>query len=204
MLRTLTAALFLASAAALSVPAPASAETQTAIFAGGCFWCVESDFDHVQGVVSTTSGYTGGHVKDPSYEQVVTETTGHRESEKIEFDTSKTSYAKLLDVYFHSTDPTDGGGQFCDRGESYTPAIFVENAEQKKEAEAAKADAAKELGKPIATKILPASEFYPAEDYHQNYYKKNPLHYKYYRYGCGRDARVKQLWGKEPHRGINE
>ena len=204
MLRSLAVTLLLASAPALYSTIPAAAETQTAIFAGGCFWCVESDFDHVPGVISTTSGYTGGHVKDPSYEQVVTETTGHRESEKIEFDTSRTSYAKLLDIYFHATDPTDGGGQFCDRGESYTPAIFYLNAEQKKEAEEAKAAAAKELGQPIFTKILPASTFYPAEDYHQNYYRKNPLRYKYYRYGCGRDARLEQLWGKEAHRGIKE
>jgi peptide-methionine (S)-S-oxide reductase len=200
----LAAAFLLASVSALCSAGPAAADTQTAIFAGGCFWCVESDFDHVPGVISTTSGYTGGHLKNPTYQEVVTETTGHRESEKIEFDGSKTSYAKLLDVYFHATDPTDGGGQFCDRGESYTPAIFYLNDEQKKEAEAAKASAAKELGQPIATKILPASTFYPAEDYHQDYYRKNPLHYKYYRYGCGRDARVQQLWGKEAHRGINE
>jgi peptide-methionine (S)-S-oxide reductase len=204
MLRPLAAALFLASAAVPPMATPAAAETQTAIFAGGCFWCVESDFDHVPGVTSTTSGYTGGHLKDPTYQDVVTETTGHRESEKIEFDTTKTSYAKLLDVYFHATDPTDGGGQFCDRGESYTPAIFYLNDEQKKEAEAAKAAAGKELGQPIATKILPASTFYPAEGYHQDYYEKNPLRYKYYRYGCGRDARVEELWGKEAHRGIKE
>ncbi|MBN9068729.1 MAG: peptide-methionine (S)-S-oxide reductase MsrA [Rhizobiales bacterium] len=204
MLRSLAAALLFASAAGLTMIGNAAAATGTAIFAGGCFWCVESDFDHVPGVISTTSGYTGGHVKDPTYEQVVTETTGHRESEKIEFDTAKTSYAKLLDVYFHATDPTDGGGQFCDRGESYTPAIFYLNEEQKKEAEAAKAAAAKELGQPIATKILPASTFYPAEDYHQDFYRKNALRYKYYRYGCGRDARIEQLWGKEAHRGIKE
>jgi len=204
MLRTLAATLLVASTATLPLTARAAAETQTAIFAGGCFWCVESDFDHVPGVISTTSGYTGGHVKDPTYEQVVTETTGHRESEKIGFDSSKTSYAKLLDVYFHATDPTDGGGQFCDRGESYTPAIFYLNDEQKKEAEAAKAEAAKELGQPVVTKILPASAFYPAEDYHQDYYRKNSLRYKYYRYGCGRDARLEELWGKQAHRGIKE
>jgi peptide-methionine (S)-S-oxide reductase len=204
MLRSLAAALLLASAAGLTMVGTANAETQTAIFAGGCFWCVESDFDHVPGVTSTTSGYTGGHVKDPTYAQVVTETTGHREAEKIEFDTARTSYAKLLDVYFHATDPTDGGGQFCDRGESYTPAIFYLNDEQKKEAEAAKAAAARELGQPLATKILPASTFYPAEAYHQDFYQKNPLRYKYYRYGCGHDARVEQLWGKEAHRGIKE
>jgi peptide-methionine (S)-S-oxide reductase len=204
MHRTLASALVLASVLALPLTGPAAAETQTAIFAGGCFWCVESDFDHVPGVVSTISGYTGGHVKDPTYEQVVTETTGHRESEKIEFDTSKTSYAKLLDVYFHATDPTDGSGQFCDSGESYTPAIFYLNEEQKKEAVAAKAEAAKELGQPVVTKILPAATFYPAEERHQDYYRKNSLRYKYYRYGCGRDARLEELWGKDARRGIKE
>jgi peptide-methionine (S)-S-oxide reductase len=200
MLRTLAAALLVAAGAAL----PAAAETQTAIFAGGCYWCVESDFDHVPGVLSTTSGFIGGHVANPTYDEVVTETTGHRESEKIEFDTTKTSYAKLLDVYFHATDPTDGGGQFCDRGESYTPAIFYLNDEQKKEAEAASAAAAKELGRPIATRILPATTFYLAPEEHQDFYRKNPLRYKYYRYGCGRDARIEQLWGKAAHRGIKE
>jgi peptide-methionine (S)-S-oxide reductase len=200
----LAAALLSASAAILSPTAPAAAETQTAIFAGGCYWCVESDFDHVPGVISTTSGFIGGHVANPTYDEVVTETTGHREAEKIEFDTTKTSYAKLLDVYFHATDPTDGGGQFCDRGESYTPAIFYLNDEQKKEAEAASAAAAKELGQPIATRILPATTFYLAPEEHQDFYRKNPLRYKYYRYGCGRDARIEQLWGKAAHRGIKE
>jgi peptide-methionine (S)-S-oxide reductase len=155
-------------------------------------------------VISTTSGFIGGHVANPTYDEVVTETTGHREAEKIEFDTTKTSYAKLLDVYFHATDPTDGGGQFCDRGESYTPAIFYLNDEQKKEAEAASAAAAKELGRPIATRILPATTFYLAPEEHQDFYRKNPLRYKYYRYGCGRDARIEQLWGKAAHRGIKE
>jgi peptide-methionine (S)-S-oxide reductase len=200
----LAAALLSASAAVLSSTAPSAAEMQTAIFAGGCYWCVESDFDHVPGVISTTSGFIGGHVANPTYDEVVTETTGHREAEKIEFDTTKTSYAKLLDVYFHATDPTDGGGQFCDRGESYTPAIFYLNDEQKKEAEAASAAAAKELGRPIATRILPATTFYLAPEEHQDFYRKNPLRYKYYRYGCGRDARIEQLWGKAAHRGIKE
>jgi peptide-methionine (S)-S-oxide reductase len=200
MLRTIAAALLVTAGPAL----PAAAETQTAIFAGGCYWCVESDFDHVPGVISTTSGFIGGHVANPTYEEVVTETTGHREAEKIEFDTTKTTYARLLDVYFHSTDPTDGGGQFCDRGESYTPAIFYLNDEQKKEAEAAKVAAAKELGQPIATSILPATTFYLAPESHQDFYRKNPLRYKYYRYGCGRDARIEELWGKEAHRGIEE
>lgn len=204
LFRTFAAALVLASAAALFSIAPATAASDTAIFAGGCFWCVQHDFDKVPGVTKTVAGYIGGHVANPTYEEVVTETTGHREAVEITFDASRTSYAKLLDVYFHSTDPTDGGGQFCDRGESYTPAIFYENASQKEEAEAAKAAAAKALGQPIVTRILPATTFYPAEDYHQEFYKKSPLRYRYYRYGCGRDARVKQLWGKSADRGIKE
>jgi peptide-methionine (S)-S-oxide reductase len=196
----LLAAAFLLLAAAL----PAAAASGTAIFAGGCFWCVESDFDHVAGVLSTTSGYIGGHLDNPTYQDVITETTGHREAVRIEFDPEKTSYAKLLDVYFHAIDPTDGEGQFCDRGESYTPAIFTLDETQKAEAEAADAAAAKALGKPLAVKILPASTFYPAEDYHQDYYRNNPVRYRYYRYGCGRDARIEELWGKDAHRGIEE
>jgi peptide-methionine (S)-S-oxide reductase len=180
----------------------ASGETQTAIFAGGCFWCVESDFDHVPGVVSTTSGYTGGHLDNPSYQDVVTETTGHREAVLVEFDPSKVSYEQLLDVYWHSVDPTDAGGQFCDRGESYTTAIYTNSMEQQKEATASAKEIGKELGKPVATLIAPAKTFYPAEDYHQNYYEKNPIRYKYYRFGCRRDARIDTIWGKDAHRGI--
>ena len=166
--------------------------------------CVSPDavFDHVPGVVSTTSGYTGGHLDNPSYQDVVTETTGHREAVLVEFDPSKVSYEQLLDVYWHSVDPTDAGGQFCDRGESYTTAIYTNSMEQQKEATASAKEIGRELGKPVATLIAPAKTFYPAEDYHQNYYEKNPIRYKYYRFGCRRDARIDTIWGKDAHRGI--
>lgn len=177
---------------------------QTAIFAGGCFWCVESDFDHVPGVVETVSGYTGGHLKDPTYMDVVSETTGHREAVQITFDPSKVTYDQLLDVFWRSVDPTDPDGQFCDRGESYSTAIYTIDDEQKAKAEASSAKAMEALGKPIATVIEPASVFYPAEDYHQDYYQKNPVRYNVYRLGCRRDARVKALWGDEAHRGIEK
>ncbi|MEX3011674.1 peptide-methionine (S)-S-oxide reductase MsrA [Hoeflea sp. TYP-13] len=178
------------------------AETETAIFAGGCFWCVESDFDHVPGVVETVSGYTGGHLDNPTYRDVVSETTGHREAVKITYDPKKVSYETLLDVFFRSVDPTDADGQFCDRGESYTTAIFTLDDQQKSQAELSSAEAMKILGQKIATLIVPASKFYPAEDYHQDYYLKNPVRYNFYRLGCRRDARVESLWGEDAHRGI--
>ncbi|MCY6383413.1 peptide-methionine (S)-S-oxide reductase MsrA [Hoeflea prorocentri] len=204
------AAAILAGLAAYMPMASVSAQAETpedaevAIFAGGCFWCVESDFDHVPGVVETLSGYTGGHLDNPTYKDVVTETTGHREAVKITYDPSKVSYAELLDIFFRSVDPTDPDGQFCDRGESYSTAIYTLDDEQKKLAEASSADAMKVLNKPIATRIIPASTFYPAEDYHQDYYLKNPIRYQYYRLGCRRDARVESLWGDEAHRGIDK
>ena len=175
---------------------------ETAIFAGGCFWCVESDFDHVPGVLETVSGYTGGHMDNPTYKDVVRETTGHREAAKITYDPSKVSYDQLLDVFWRSVDPTDPDGQFCDRGESYTTAIYTLDEEQQAAAEASSKEAMETLGQPIATVIMPASMFYPAEDYHQNFYQKNPVRYRFYRLGCRRDARVEALWGSEAHRGI--
>ncbi len=185
-------------------PSTSFAETKTAIFAGGCFWCVESDFDRVEGVISTISGYTGGHVKNPTYQDVTSEQSGHLEAVKIEYDSTKTDYAKLLDAYWHSTDPTDPIGQFCDKGESYTPAIFVMNPEEKALAEKTKADVAAQLGAKISTRIVDAATFYPAEDYHQDYYKKNDLKYSYYRNACGRDDRIRSIWGKDAHRGISK
>ena len=185
-------------------PSASLAETKTAIFAGGCFWCVEKDFDHVAGVLSTTSGYTGGHVKNPTYGDVTSEQSGHREAVKIEYDATKTDYAKLLDVYWHSTDPTDPIGQFCDKGESYTPAIFVMNADEKALAEKTKAEVAAQLGTKVATLVTDASTFYPAEDYHQDFYLKSNLRYSYYRNACGRDDRVKKIWGADAHRGIDK
>jgi peptide-methionine (S)-S-oxide reductase len=177
---------------------PAMAETQTAIFAGGCFWCVESDFDHVPGVISTTSGYSGGTLQNPTYQNH----EGHREVVKIEFDPARTSFDKLVDVFFRSVDPTDDGGQFCDRGHAYTTAIYVTDKAQKAAAEKSKAEAEAALGRPIVTPIESAGAFWQAEGYHLDYYKKNPLRYTYYRSACGRDARLEELWGKAAHQGI--
>ena len=190
--------------AASIFPNASFAETKVAIFAGGCFWCVEKDFDHVPGVISTLSGYTGGHVKNATYEDVTSEQSGHREAVKIEYDSTKTDYAKLLDAYWHSTDPTDATGQFCDKGESYTPAIFVMNPEEKALAEKTKAEVATQLGTKVATIIVDATEFWPAEDGHQNFYKTHNVRYSYYRNACGRDERVKRLWGADAHRGIEK
>ena len=175
---------------------------QVAIFAGGCFWCVEKDFDHVPGVTETVSGYTGGHLDNPTYRDVVTETTGHREVVRITFDPSKVTYETLLEVFWRSVDPTDAGGQFCDRGESYTTAIYTLDADQLTAAKASAKTIADVLGKKIATVIEPASTFYRAEEYHQDFYLKNPVRYRYYRFGCRRDARIKDLWGDQAHRGI--
>ena len=184
-----------------------AARADTAIFAGGCFWCVESNFETVPGVGDVVSGYTGGSVKNPTYEDVTSETSGHYESVKIPFDAGKVSYAELVRLFLHSTDVVDAGGQFCDRGESYRSAIFAMNAKQKAiaEEEIAKAEAA--LGKKIVTPVLPAQTFWKAEDYHQDYYKgdgyvltrRGPkvqsAAYAFYRKSCGRDARVRELWG---------
>ena len=170
---------------------------EKAIFAGGCFWCMESDFDKLPGVVSTTSGYTGGHTAHPSYHQVSAGDTGHAESVEVVFDPKVVSYKQLLNYYWHSIDPTVKNRQFCDIGTQYRTAIFYLNDEQKRLAEASKAEIvrSKPFKAPIVTEIVKAGEFWPAEEYHQNYYKKNPLRYHFYREGCGRDARLKQLWG---------
>ena len=177
-------------------------EQETAIFAGGCFWCVEADFDKVPGVVETVSGYTGGTVEDPTYEQVSAEDTGHREAVRITYDPDQVSYEELLTAFWHSVDPTDAGGQFCDRGESYTTAIFVENEEQRQMAEVSKEEARQELGQEIVTSIEEAGPFYRAEDYHQDYYEKSPVRYRYYRWSCGRDERIEELWGEAAFEGI--
>lgn len=179
-------------------PEPPPAGSEVATFAGGCFWCIESDFDKIEGVISTISGFMGGTVANPSYRQVTAGGTGHLEVVQVTFDPKKVSYEKLVERFWRMIDPYDAGGQFCDRGESYTTAIFASSAEQKKIAEASKADIEKTgpLRKPIATKIREASAFTAAEDYHQDYYKKNPVRYQWYRTGCGRDARVVQIWGK--------
>ena len=183
----------------------AEKKQEVAIFAGGCFWCVESDFDKVPGVLSTVSGYTGSPFKNPTYKTVTAGGTGHLEAVKITFDPKKVSYKKLLHVFWRSVDPTDGGGQFCDRGESYQTAIYATSEEQTRTAETSKDELMKSkvLNAPIVTPIHKASTFYPAEGYHQNYYNKNPIRYKYYRYSCGRDRRVENLWGDQAHAGIN-
>lgn len=199
MIRSAIAA---AAFAALTVlPGPTlAAEPETAIFAGGCFWCVESDFDHVDGVIATTSGYIGGTGDNPTYYDH--SSRGWREAVKIEFDPDKVSYARLVDAFFHSVDPTDAGGQFCDRGHSYTTAVYATSDAQAEQAKAAKAAAEAELGKTVVTPVETASRFYAAEDYHQDYHNKNPIRYKYYRFGCRRDRGVKALWGEAARRGL--
>jgi peptide-methionine (S)-S-oxide reductase len=198
---TLLAPLAARSGSGAPAPSPSpAAGLAKATFAGGCFWCMEGPFDRIPGVVSTTSGYTGGTVKNPSYEQVSMGITGHLESVEVLYDPSKVSYAQLLDVYWHNVDPTDAGGQFCDRGNQYRTAIFVHDDEQARLAQQSKKDleASGKLKKPIVTQIVIAGPFYPAEEYHQDYYKKNAFRYNYYRINCGRDARLKELWGQAP------
>ncbi len=176
----------------------ASGKTETAIFAGGCFWCMEHPFDELDGVISTTSGYTGGSKDNPTYEQVSSGTTGHAESMKVVYDPAKVGYEKLLDVFWHNIDPVSTDGQFCDHGNQYRSAIFYGSDEQKQLADASKKkwQHSGKLSQPITTEITAASTFYPAEDYHQDYYMKNPVRYKFYRYNCGRDNRLETVWGK--------
>jgi len=188
-------------------PRTGSAETRTAVFAGGCFWCVEADFEKVPGVIEAVSGYTGGTVENPTYKQVTRGGTGHLEAVRIDYDPDRVSYERLLHLFFRSVDPTDDGGQFCDRGHSYTTAVFVADETEKTAAEAARTKAQDDLGMNIVTPILEAGPFYPAEEYHQDYYRQKDLilsrfgpiskekAYKRYRQACGRDRRVKKLWG---------
>ncbi len=170
----------------------------TATFAGGCFWCMEPPYDKLEGVMSTTSGYIGGQDKNPTYHEVSSGTTGHTEAVQVAYDPSKVSYEKLLEVFWRNIDPFTANAQFCDHGSQYRSGIFYHNDEQKRLAEASKQALEKSgrFTKPIVTEIVSASEFYPAEDYHQDYYQKNPVRYKYYRYNCGRDAVLAQIWGK--------
>jgi len=206
----LVALVAIAGGAVLLVAEPAQKPTpeaaavpqdglETATFASGCFWCTESDFDKVDGVKETISGFMGGKTKSPTYEQVSMGNTGHAESLQIKFDPKVVSYDKLLDYYWRHTDVLDGGGQFCDRGSQYRPVIFVATPEQRKAAEASKAALEKSgrFDKPIAVEIADAGPFTAAEDYHQNYHNTHAVKYSYYRYACGRDARIKQLWGDE-------
>lgn len=172
---------------------------ETAIFAGGCFWCTESDFDKVSGVISTTSGYIGGSVRNPTYEQVSAGVTGHTEAVEIKFDPKKITYAQLLKFFWLSIDPLTPNRQFCDSGSQYRSGIFYTSESQKKQALASKKslDDSKIFKQPIVTEVTAATSFYPAEDYHQDYHTKNPIRYSYYRNGCGRDDRLEQLWGKK-------
>lgn len=197
-------ALLLAGAAsaagAAGAAVPAGTPTARAIFAGGCFWCVEADFDKVDGVLSTTSGYIGGTVANPTYAQVSSKQTGHAEAVEVVFDPRRVSYERLLEHFWHTTDPTTKNRQFCDIGTPYRHAIFAVDDAQRRAAQASMAaqERSKPFKDPLVTEITRAGTFYPAEDYHQDYYKKNPLRYQYYRAGCGRDQRVRQLWGKAP------
>jgi peptide methionine sulfoxide reductase msrA/msrB len=174
-------------------------KTQTAVFAGGCFWCTESDFEKVNGVLEVISGYTGGHVINPTYEQVSAGGTGHVEAVKVVYDPDKLTYAQLLQVFWRHVDPTDSGGQFVDRGSQYRSVIFYSTGEERNLAEASKQSlsASGRFGTPIATEILPLGKFYPAEEYHQDYYKKNPIRYRYYRHGSGRDQFLEKAWADE-------
>ena len=198
-MKLLQAGLGLGLALCLATIASAQdrASTAVATFAGGCFWCVEADFDKVPGVVSTTSGYTGGTVADPTYYQVSSGSTGHAEAVEIAFDPAKVTYQKLLDVFWHNHDPLAKDRQFCDSGSQYRAAIFYHDEEQRKLAEESKkAVQAKFAPRLVQTEIVKAGPFYPAEEYHQDYYKKNPIRYKFYRFNCGRDQRLEELWGK--------
>ncbi len=206
MLALASAALCIAGAAYAAKPAgkPAAASaakpavrTETAVFAMGCFWCGETQFEQQPGVLSVVSGYAGGAEKNPTYEEVSAGSTGHYESIQVTFDPTKTSYEKLIDLFWHGIDPTQGDGQFCDRGKQYRSVVFVADAHQKQVAEATRAaiEASGVLKKPIVTQILSAGAFWPAEDYHQDFWRKDPVRYRSYRFGCGRDQRLAQLWG---------
>lgn len=189
--------LFAMSASAQDTPVtPVTQVTEKATFAGGCFWCLEKPFDAVEGVISTVSGYANGHTKSPSYEEVSRGTTGHTEVLQVTFNPNKVSYAELLEIFWKNHDPLDDGGQFCDRGYTYRPAIMYANEAQQQIAEQSKAalQASNTLGGDIKTAIEPLKSFYDAEDYHQDYYKKNPIRYNYYRFSCGRDKRLDELW----------
>jgi peptide-methionine (S)-S-oxide reductase len=180
---------------------PPAANTAIATFAGGCFWCMQPPFEKLDGVVSTTVGYTGGQTKDPTYPEVSAGGTGHAESVQIVYDPRKVSYEKLLDVFWHNVDPLTADAQFCDHGHQYRTAIFYHGETQRRLAEASKRrlDESKRFAHPIVTEITAATEFYPAEEYHQKYHEKNPVRYQYYRWNCGRDQRLKELWGAAPN-----
>jgi peptide-methionine (S)-S-oxide reductase len=200
--------LLLLGCAAINVHAESGAADtryEKAIFAGGCFWCMEPPFDKLDGVISTTSGYTGGNKKNPTYKEVSRGGTGHTEAIQIIYDPTRVSYEELLNEFWHNIDPTNANGQFCDWGSQYRSEIFYQDTEQEKLAKKSKGALIelKPFDAPVVTNVTQASVFYPAEDYHQDYYQKNPIRYKFYRYGCGRDKRLEELWGKtektDPH-----
>ena len=190
-------ALALAAALLGAGAGPAVAETKTAVFAGGCFWCMEPPYDELPGVLSTTSGYAGGKTENPTYREVSAGRTGHTEVVRVEYDPAKVSYETLLEVFWRNIDPFAVDAQFCDHGDQYRSAIFPADEEERRLAEASLAKVRERFaGKKIATKVEPAAKFWPAEDYHQDYYVKNPVRYKFYRFNCGRDARLKEIWGE--------
>lgn len=190
-----TLGLFLLLPLLLMANSPSSPTSATAIFAGGCFWCIQPFFDQTPGVQKAVVGYTGGQMPNPTYDDVCTGRTGHREAIQVTYDPGKVSYEQLLEVYWQTIDPLDAGGQFYDRGEQYTTAIYTASDAQRLAAEKSKAEKAKMLGKPIATLILPAQEFYPAEDYHQSFYKKSSQRYNAYKTGSGREEKLDKIWG---------
>jgi peptide-methionine (S)-S-oxide reductase len=178
--------------------AAADATTRKAYFAGGCFWCMEEAFEKVEGVLSVTSGYMGGRVANPSYEEVSAGRTGHAESVEVVYDPAKVSYQKLLDAFWRNVDPITLNAQFCDHGSQYRSAVFFQTDEEKRASDTSKQaiEQSKRFTEPIVTQIVMASQFYPAEEYHQDFYKKNPVRYKFYKYSCGRAQRLEELWGK--------
>jgi peptide-methionine (S)-S-oxide reductase len=198
---TVTAAVAAAAASAPALPQSAPDGLQKATFAGGCFWCMEPPYDKLAGVISTTSGYMGGSKVNPTYEEVSSGRTGHAEVVQVLYDPKKVSYETLLETYWKNVDPTVRDRQFCDIGTQYRTTIFVHTEEQRRLAERSKAELqkSKPFRQEIVTPVVPAGDFYPAEAYHQDFYKKNPVRYKFYRDGCGRDARLKELWGSAPH-----
>ena len=197
LLKMVALFLVIGDAVYAAAQSPGSAQMAKATFAGGCFWCMEPPYDELEGVISTISGYIGGTKKNPTYEEVSAGTTGHAEVVQVTYDPRRVTYQKLLDVFWRNIDPLTADAQFCDSGSHYRSAIFYHDETQKGLAEKSKKSLQKRFKQPIVTEIAPATEFYPAEDYHQDYYKKNPVRYKIYRYGCGRDQRLNELWGSE-------
>ena len=193
-----TRVFFLGFTIWITLVATLSAEQRTAVFAGGCFWCMEPPFDKVAGVIRTVSGYAGGKKQNPTYREVASGQTDHLEALQVTYDPEKVSYKELLEVFWVNVDPLDGGGQFCDRGHSYLTAIFYSSEAEETLVRSSREQVGRILKQSIATELIPFTQFWPAEDYHQDYYKKNPTRYKFYRWNCGRDRRLKLLWNEKP------